>query len=167
MVDIPTTQIKDLPHLAAITATMHMPMQENDGPAGRGTIAEFVAGIQPMLKPTEHIEIAMSDMATAITVGAAKGGWIAPYDFTLTEVFIGLVGAQSTVGVVTVNALKNGATIFTTKPSIDANEWHSLTGTAAVLGTTAISKGDRVVPGIDAAGTGAKGLVFIMVGRRA
>ena len=57
---------------------------------------------------------------------------------------------------------KGGATIFSTKPSIDANEDTSLTGTAAVLSTTTATKGDKITFNIDAAGTGAKGLMVWM-----
>ncbi len=67
----------------------------------------------------------------------------------------------------TVNVKKNGTTIFSTNPSIDANEDTSLTGTAAVLsGTQTLARGDKLTFDITAAGTGAKGLKVFLTGRR-
>jgi hypothetical protein len=111
------------------------------------------------LKNIETFQFALSDMATALATGTLKAGWIVPYDCTLIEVFTGLSAAQSSSGVVTVDALLAGSTIFSTKPSIDASEDTSLTGTAAVLSTTAATKGQKLTFSIDAAGTGAKGLI--------
>lgn len=101
--------------------------------------------------------IAVSDESTAITTGTAKVTFYAPYACTIDEVFSG-VTTQSSSGVVTVDVNKAGTTIFSTNPSIDASEDTSLTGTAAVLSTTTLSKGDKITIDIDAAGTGAKGL---------
>lgn len=107
--------------------------------------------------------IAVSDEATAITTGATKVTWYAPYACTIDEVFIGL-STQSTSGAVTADVNKAGVSIFSTNPSIDANEDTNLTGTAAVLSTTTLAKGDKLTIDIDAAGTGAKGLkVFFRV----
>jgi hypothetical protein len=107
--------------------------------------------------------ISVSDETTAITTGTAKVTFYAPYDGAWDEVYTG-VSVQSTSGVVTTNVKKNGATIFSTKPSIDATEDTSLTGTVAVLSTTTFTKGDKITIDIDAAGTGAAGLkVFFRV----
>jgi hypothetical protein len=104
---------------------------------------------------------ALSDESTAITTGTSKLTAYAPYACTIDEVFTGL-STQSTSGVVTTNVKKAGTTIFTTKPSIDANEDTSLTGTVAVLSVTSLAKGDKLTFDIDAAGTGAKGLKVFM-----
>jgi hypothetical protein len=101
--------------------------------------------------------IAVSDETTAITTGTAKVTWYAPYACTIDEVFSGLSTA-STSGAVTADVNKAGTSIFSTNPSIDATEDTSLTGTAAVLPTTTLAKGDKLTIDIDAAGTGAKGL---------
>ncbi len=111
-------------------------------------------------------QIALSDMTTALTTGTGKAGWIVPYDCTLVEVFTGLVGAQSTSGSVTVDAKIGATSIFSTNPTIDANEDTSLTGTAAALTTTALTKGQIVKFDITAAGTGSKGLIVTLVTRR-
>jgi hypothetical protein len=107
--------------------------------------------------------IAVSDETTAITAGTAKVTFYAPFACTIDEVFTGLSG-QSSSGAVTVDVNKAGTSIFLTNPSIDASEDTSLTGTAGVLSTTSLAKGDKMTVDIDAAGTGAKGLkVFIRV----
>jgi hypothetical protein len=105
--------------------------------------------------------IAVSDETTAITAGTAKVTWYVPYACTVLEVFIG-VTTQSSSGVVTADVNKAGTSIFSTNPSIDASEDTSLTGTAAVLSTTSLAKGDKMTVDIDAAGTGAKGLKVYM-----
>lgn len=55
MVDVPTTQIKDLPHLAAVTAAMHMALQAPDALAGEATVAEFVAAFLALGLADERI----------------------------------------------------------------------------------------------------------------
>lgn len=120
------------------------------------------------VKTTESIMVAASDETTTITVGTAKVTFFVPYNFTLTEVFIGNTTASSS-GIVTVNVKKNGTTIFTTKPSIGASQDTSLTGTGsvnAVLSTTSLTKADKITIDFDAAGTGAKGLKVYFIGQR-
>lgn len=124
--------------------------------------SEFTPGV--VGSPFE-MEIAISDETTALTTGTSKITFYAAMDATITEVFIGL-STQSSSGVVTADLNKNGSTMFSTNPSIDANEDTSLTGTAAVLSTTTWAKGNKMTADIDAAGTGAKGLKMIIRGTR-
>lgn len=114
-----------------------------------------------------EIEIAISDESTALTTGTSKITWYAMMDATVTEVFIGLSN-QSSSGAVTADLNKNGASIFSTNPSIAASDDTNLTGggTAAVISTTTWSKGDKMTFDIDAAGTGAKGLKAVVRGTR-
>lgn len=119
-----------------------------------------------LIAPTEFLEIALSDEVTAITTGDGKASWFFGYDFTITEIYIGLGSAVSSSGAVTVDVNKNGSTILSTKPSIDAGERTSLTGTAAVMSAATSTKGDYFSADIDAAGTGAKGLKLIVVGHK-
>jgi hypothetical protein len=119
--------------------------------------------------PTSLAEqiIALSDEATAITAGAGKLTLHWPFDFLIDEVFTGL-SSVSTAGAVTVNMKVAGVTVFTTKPSIDANEETSLTGTAAVIDPAKvnIAKGAKVTFDLDAAGANAKGLKIYVIGRK-
>jgi len=112
-----------------------------------------------------ELEVAVSDETTSLTTGTAKITFYAPMNATITEVFTGLTG-QSSSGVVTADLNKNGSTMFSTNPSIDASEDTSLTGTAAVLSTTTWAKGDKMTIDIDAAGTSAEGLKMIIRGTR-
>ena len=112
---------------------------------------------------TDVFQIALSDMTTAITTGTSKAGWIVPFNGTITDVFSGLVGSQSSSGPVTVDGKISGTSIFSTLPSIDVNEDTSLTGVAAVLSTSSVTKGQVLTFDITAAGTGAKGLIITLV----
>lgn len=111
------------------------------------------------------LPVALSDETTAITAGTAKLTTYCDVDFDLAEVFIGLSN-QSSSGIVRIDINKNGTTIFSTRPAIDASEDTSLTGTAAVLSTTSFAKGDKLTFDIDDAGTGAKGLKAYLIGTR-
>jgi hypothetical protein len=145
-----------------------------DASAGAGTHETFTSACQVYITPLsadflESFELAISDEATAITVATGVMSWFLPYDFTLTEVFLGLGAAQSSSGAVTADMKQNGTTVFTTKPSVGASQNTSLTGTGsvqAVLAITALSKGDKMTVDVSAAGTGAKGGKLVVIGRR-
>lgn len=109
--------------------------------------------------------IAMSDETTDLTAGV-KVTMPMLYPFTLKQVQVGL-GTVSSAGALTFNLKKNGATVFSTKPTIDVNEASTLT--AAVLSVllvnpTQIAAGDVLSLEIDAAGTGAKGAKMALLG---
>ena len=125
-------------------------------------------GVNVRRASTQHwsVEKAVLDETTTITSGTDKFTFYADDDIAVASVFIGLT-TQSSSGVVTVDVNKNGTTIFSTNPSIDANEDTSLTGTAAVLdGAVTFAAGDKISIDIDAAGTGAKGLKVVLIGSR-
>lgn len=122
-----------------------------------GSTVKFLGDDGTMRAPLEPALIFVTDEATTVTTGTSKRTFFAPYNITITDCFTGL-STQSSSGVVTVNIKLNGSTIFSTKPSIDANKDTSLTGTAAVLSTTTAAKGDKFTIDVDAAGTGVKGL---------
>lgn len=108
------------------------------------------------------VNIALSDLTTDLTTGTAKGAWFAPENGTLVDVWIGLHDPSSS-GVVRIDMNDSGGSVLTTRPSIDATEATSLTGTAAVLdGTVTFSKGDKFTFDIDDAGTDAKGLQAVV-----
>lgn len=118
------------------------------------------------------VTVALSDLSTDIVSGASVVGfWTADFDGALTDVMTALGIAQSSSGAVTVDVKLNGTSVFTTKPSIDASEDSSLTGTAAVLTSDPdpldFVAGDVFTFLIDAAGTGSKGLQATLKGTRA
>ncbi|UMO75995.1 hypothetical protein [Planktothrix phage Pra-JY27] len=133
-----------------------------------GLQAALDAKASAALGTAETIEVACSDETTDITTGTSKVVFHMAFNFDLTEVFVGLT-ANSTSGLVEVDVNRNGASIFTTRPTVDANEATSLTAvTPAVLTASpvALDKGDRMSIDFDAAGTGAKGLKVYLNGRR-
>lgn len=138
----------------------------NDPNYSDAVTAEIAAAVAAALTTgPETIIVALGDEITNITTGVAKITFYMPFDGDIDDVFIALT-AQSTSGVVTADLNKAGVSVFSTNPSIDANEDTSLTGTAAVIGTAAFLKGAKMTVDIDAAGTGAKGLkMYINVSR--
>lgn len=115
-------------------------------------------------KVPESISFACSDEATALTTGTAKITLHAPFDFTLKSLFAGLTTAQASGSIFTVDVNKNGATILSTKITIDNTETSSLTAaTPPVISTTSFSKGDIITVDIDQVGNGtATGLKVYM-----
>lgn len=125
-------------------------------------IAENMAMESELGSTEEVIQIACSDLTTAITTGTNKGYDRMPHAGTLTAVRASLITA-STSGAVTIDILKNGVSIFSTKLTIDANEETSVTAAVAyVLSTTALADDDKITVSIDGAGTGAKGLIVTL-----
>ncbi len=126
--------------------------------------------LYPRTKTIIPIEfgIACSDETTALTVGLAKATARAPRTFTLTEIRATLTTA-STAGLPTVNVKKNGATIFTTKITIDATEKTSKTAAVPYVlaaNPTVFDDDDVIQIDLDVAGTGAMGLKVWFIGTR-
>lgn len=119
-----------------------------------------IAGIVDMLP------FMMADQSTAISTGT-KATITAPY--TLVPLFfVGAVATASSSGAVTLNLKENGTTIFSTAPTIDANETSTLTAaTPWVISDRSIAQGSTVTFTIDGAGTGAKGAQWYLFARRA
>jgi hypothetical protein len=103
--------------------------------------------------------VALSDEITAITTGVAKVTLRAPFAMTLTSIPRASVNTVSSSGVPTVDINVAGSTILSTKLTIDASEFTSVTAaSAAVLSTTSIGDDAEITFDVDVAGTGAKGL---------
>lgn len=110
------------------------------------------------------IQLACSDLVTALTVADAVAYCRAPQAFTLTGVRSSLQTVSSS-GLVTVDILKNAVTVLSTALSIDAGAKTSTTAaTPAVISVSAIGDDDELRIDIDAAGTGAKGLIVTLIG---
>jgi hypothetical protein len=107
--------------------------------------------------------LAVSDETTALTGSTTTplGTFHAQNAGTWSEILIGVTTAP-TGSTLTCDVHKNGTTIFSTKPTIDAGEKTSVTAaTAAVLSTTTYAKGDLIElfcdsVGATVAGTGLK-----------
>ena len=142
---------------------------DNDPNYSASVTAEIAAAVADALATgPETIIVALGDEITNISTGVAKITFYAPFTGTIVDAFIGLT-AQSTSGVVTADLNNAGASVFSTNPTIGANVDTSLSGAGsvdAVIGTSAMVKGDKYTVDIDAAGTGAKGLkMYINVSR--
>lgn len=132
--------------------------------AGAAAFAAITAALA--IKPLEVIPIALSDEATSITTGTAKVTMRMPYAFTLTAVKASLSTASSS-GIPTFDINEGGASILSTKLTIDATEKTSATAaTAAVISDTTLAADAEITFDIDVAGTGAKGAKIYLIGRQ-
>ena len=117
---------------------------------------------------TECIAIAVSDETTALEAGVAKATFHMPYAFTLTGIKAGVTTAP--VGsVLTVDVNEAGATILTTKLTIDAGEkTSSSAATAAVNGGAGPALAADALMTIDldgvGSGTAGAGLKVYLIG---
>lgn len=162
---------KDKPKLVTIAGTEAMAATSIAGGAkvGGGTVAAngdihiTPDQLRAFLLRNERVNVALSDMGTALSTGVGVGQWFAPEAGTLVDVWLG-VGTVSSSGVVRIDFNNSaGTSMFSTRPAIDASEANSLTGTAAVLtGTLTFAKGDRFTFDLDDAGTGAKALQAVI-----
>ena len=112
------------------------------------------------------IPIACSDEATPLTAGAAKVTFRMPFAMTLSAVRASLTTAQASGALLTVNIKANGATILSTKITLDNTEKSS--GTAAtppVINSSALADDAEITVDIDQVGDGtAKGLKVYLIG---
>lgn len=116
---------------------------------------------------TEAIVIPCSDESTAIDATGTKVTFRMPYAFTLSAVRASLTGACST-GTFTVDINEGGATILSTKLTIDATEKTSTTAAAAaVISDTALADDAEITIDVDNVGDStATGLKVTLVGVR-
>lgn len=114
-----------------------------------------------MLAP---LAVAVTDEVTALEAATPAVTFRMPADFTLTEIRASLTEASSS-GNVQVDVNVGGATILSTKLTIDATEETSVTAaTPAVISDGSIDSDDEITIDIDSAGTGAKGLKLYFIG---
>ena len=113
-----------------------------------------------------ELMIAVGDETTTITTGTAKVTWRMPYAMTVTAVRASL-NTVSSSGIPTFDINEGGATILSTKLTIDANEKTSVTAaTAAVISDPTLADDAEMTIDIDVAGTGAKGPKIVIYGYR-
>jgi hypothetical protein len=109
---------------------------------------------------------ALSDELSAITgsTSTPKVIYYCPAAVTLSSVFASLRTAGSTAS--TFDVHKNGTTIFSTRPTIDANEYSTATAaTASVFsaGANVFAAGDKIELFVDTAGTGITGAKIFLL----
>jgi hypothetical protein len=115
------------------------------------------------------IGLACSDETMDITAGAAKVTFRAPFAMTLTAVRASLTAAQPSGSIFTVDINEGGASILSTKLTIDNTETTSVTAaTQPVISDTAIADDAVITIDVDQVGdAGARGLKVWLIGRRA
>lgn len=115
----------------------------------------------------QAIIVAASDETTDLTTGTAKAKFRMPYAFTLTAVRAS-VSSAPTGSVLTVDINESGATILSTKITIDAGETTSTTAAIPpVISDTALADDAEISIDIDTIGStlAGAGLKVALIGR--
>lgn len=112
------------------------------------------------------LTIAASDETTALTTGTSKVTFRMPYAMTLTGIRASLTTAQTSGSIFTVDVNEAGASILSTKLTIDNGEKTSTTAvTAAVISDSTLADDAEITIDIDQIGDGtAKGLKVTLIG---
>jgi hypothetical protein len=137
-----------------------------DAISRRVTIDEIAARAAIGVSPLIEVQLSCSDLSTELEAASNAGYFRAPRAFTITAVRASLLVTSSS-GDVVVNIKKNGATILSTKITVDAGDLTSV-GSAAppVLASSAVADDDLISIDIDSPGADAKGLVVTILGTR-
>ena len=116
----------------------------------------------------DSLIVACSDETTNLTTGTAKVTFRFPWSFSVSAVRASLSTAQTAGSIFTVDVNINGATMLSTKLTIDNNEKTSKTAaTPPVISIATIVEDDEITVDIDQVGTaGAKGLKVTFLGYR-
>jgi len=109
---------------------------------------DLVSTISPL---TDTISFAMSNTTGDLVAGDVDS-FHAPYNFNFSTFWPG-VNTAPTGSALVVDVKINGVSITSSKAIIDAGEFTSLTGTAPVLITTTVLKGDLITPVISQTGS--------------
>lgn len=139
-------------------------------PGTNGYVLTMVGGVPYWAasgsSATQSIIIACSDEATALTAGTNKVTFRMPYGFTLSAVRASLATAQVSGSILTIDINEGGATVLSTKLTIDNTEKTSTTAAvAAVISDTALADDAEITIDIDQVGDGtAKGLKVVLIG---
>lgn len=114
----------------------------------------------------QYLPIACSDETTALTTGVAKVTFRMPYAMTLTGVRASVTTAP-TGSMLTVDINESGASILSTKLTIDAGEKSSFTAaTPAVISDSILADDAEITIDIDGVGStvAGKGLKVYLIG---
>lgn len=117
--------------------------------------------------PLQCIAAACSDETTALTTGTAKVTFRMPFAFVLTEVRASLTTAQTSGSIFTVDINEAGASVLSTKITVDNGEKTSTTAaTAPAISDLNLADDAEITVDIDQVGDGtAKGLKVYLIGR--
>jgi hypothetical protein len=134
----------------------------------KATLKTYFDTLYAPINPKVCLAIACSDETTAVTSGTNKAKFINPYStvFNVTAVVASLSTAQASGSIFTVDINEAGASILSTKLTIDNTETNSSTAaTAAVISDASIAAYAEIEVDVDQVGDGtAKGLKIYVVG---
>lgn len=149
-----------------LTGDEYVPMDLPDGTTVK-ILASEIARLARTTSPQALI-VAVSDETTALTTGTAKITFRMPFAFVLTDVRGSLSTAQTSGSTLTVDVNEAGASILSTKLTIDNTEKTSTTAaTPPVISDSTLADDAEVTIDIDTVGDGtAKGLKVTMLGYR-
>jgi hypothetical protein len=140
------------------------------GGGGAGTGATGTGVSEPPERVQYSFALTDPNDIVAIPTGVnLAGGWLSPFDWTITpaDFVIDLATPQTSGSTFTADILIGGVSIFSTKPTIDNGEASSITSaTPPVFSEITIERGDRVHFRVHQQGTGARGLTFHLSGVR-
>ena len=146
-----------------LTASAFYSFPTAEGTANQVLIATGIGGLifsdLATLMP-QCMTIAVTEENTNIQTGTAQVTIRSPYSLGITDVR-GSLSTASTSGVVEFDVNVDGTSIFTTEPTIDANETTTTTAaTAGAIngGVAMVGDDSQITIDIDGAGTGARGL---------
>lgn len=147
-------KISQLPAATALQGTEQLALVQ-EGATRRAAVAAL---------SREIIQLSCSDLVTPLEAGTNVGYVRAPRAFTITAIRASLL-TPSSAGAVTIDVNKNGATILSTKLTIDQGEPTSTTAAVpAVISDTAVADDDLLAIDIDAPGETAAGLILTFIG---
>jgi hypothetical protein len=132
-----------------------------------GQVMKAVGGVPAWAaERSQCIPVACSDETTALTAGTGKVTFRMPYAFTLSAVRASLTTPQTSGSIFTLDINEAGASILSTKLTIDNAEKTSTTAaTAAVISDVSLADDAEITIDIDQLGDGtAKGLKVYLIG---
>lgn len=134
-------------HITTLAGARQAVRDYRAGPGGVHGQTPTSAGV------TQAIPIAVSDETTALTAGTAKVTFRMPFAFTLTAVRASVTTAP-TGSVLTVDINEGGASILSTKLTIDAGEKTSVTAAVPpVISDSALADDAEMTIDIDGVGS--------------
>jgi len=138
-----------------------------DGEEGKSLVVDENGDFAWEFQPFSE-RIPLSDLTTSLTAGTSVGYWRPPFDAVDVKVRASLLVASSG-GDVVVDMNKNGATMLNAKLAVHQGDVSSVSGspTSPSYLLTTWNEDDLIAFDIDSAGTGAKGLIVTVTGKRA
>jgi len=139
-----------------------------DGAEGKSLVVDAAGDFAwEFQRFSERIQLS-PDLTTSVATGTTVAYWRPPFDAVDVEVRASLLVTSSS-GDVVVDMNKNGATMLNAKLAVHQGDVSSVAGspTSPSYLLTTWSEDDLIAFDIDSAGTGAKGLVVTITGKRA